>query len=231
MSESGIYQIRNLVNGNRYIGSASHFGRRWSTHRKALNESRHHSVPLQRAWDKYGVEAFEFAVVERIPDKHLLIQAEQAWIDATNPEYNVAKVAGSSLGIRRSEHTKSRLRASWTEDRRAAFTIKVKGRGQGVALTEAHRANIAAALSGRERSKDHKARLSKALGGYPVIGTHIKTGAVVTAPYVSALRELGFHPDHVRDCANGKRKTHKGYCWERMDLHPDGFFLLVRERL
>jgi group I intron endonuclease len=214
VNRSGIYQIKNLANGHRYIGSASHFGRRWATHKKSLIERRHHSIPLQRAWDKYGEAVFEFAVLEVIPDKALLIHAEQAWIDATHPEYNVAKVAGSSLGIKRSEHTKSRLSASWTDDRRAAYAEKVKGRRVG-AMSASRRANIAAALTGRDRSKDHKANLSRALGGYPVIGTHIETGAVVSAPYVSALRELGFHVEHVRDCVNGRRLTHKGFRWQR----------------
>jgi len=66
---TGVYQIRNLINNKRYIGSTSSsdrggFKRRERDHRSGLHRGRHHSVHLQRAWDKYGAEAFIFEILE-----------------------------------------------------------------------------------------------------------------------------------------------------------------------
>jgi hypothetical protein len=54
---TGVYQIINLTNGKRYIGSAANkrgFDQRWSIHRTLLFQGKHHSSKLQNAWNKYG---------------------------------------------------------------------------------------------------------------------------------------------------------------------------------
>lgn len=54
-NQTGVYQILNLVNNKSYIGSAAQsFTIRWNRHIVALNLNKHHNVPLQRAWNKYG---------------------------------------------------------------------------------------------------------------------------------------------------------------------------------
>ncbi len=115
VESSGIYQIRNLVNGKVYIGSATCFRIRWGFHRNALNKGRHHSKHLQDSWRKHGRHEFSFEILERC-ERGSLIQKEQAWIDARNPEFNICKVAGSTLG---------RLHGSETRDKIAA---RAKGR-------------------------------------------------------------------------------------------------------
>lgn len=212
---SGIYEIFNQSNGKRYVGSATNFQRRWATHLKSLRECRHHSLALQRAWDRYGESSFVFRVLEIVSEKGSLIAREQHWIDEIAPEYNIAKMAGSSLGIKRGAATKERLRTAWTPERREKQSARMAARVSGP-QSEVHRRRISEANTGKERTSAHRARLSAALGGYPVRGECIETGDVITVPYVSAVRALGFHADHVRDCANGKRKTHKGFRWTRL---------------
>lgn len=106
---SGIYQIRNLVNGKRYVGSAVCVRKRWSEHRSDLRSGRHHSVALQRAWKRYGENSFEFLVVEICP-KNELIQREQVHIDVRS-EYNICKKAGSSLGVKHSAEARAKMSA------------------------------------------------------------------------------------------------------------------------
>jgi len=56
---SGIYQIKNTLNGKFYVGSAVNIKQRWSTHISSLNKNNHHSGHLQNAWNKYGVDIEE----------------------------------------------------------------------------------------------------------------------------------------------------------------------------
>lgn len=60
---SGIYEIVNLENGKRYIGSAQNILRRWKHHRFLLANGRHCSRYMQASWKKYGEDKFEFRVL------------------------------------------------------------------------------------------------------------------------------------------------------------------------
>lgn len=94
---TGIYQIINVANGKRYIGSAADFKQRWDLHKRQLNNNSHHSIALQRAWDKYGEGSFKFEILLTC-DKEELLEYEQLHFDEFNPEYNILKVAGSLFG-------------------------------------------------------------------------------------------------------------------------------------
>lgn len=79
MSEKicGIYKITNLVNGKVYIGQSIDIYRRWAQHKKIgrnLSEdkySRDYDKVLYRAMRKYGVDSFEFSIVEKCEESAL----------------------------------------------------------------------------------------------------------------------------------------------------------------
>lgn len=131
---TGIYEIRNLVNGKRYVGSAVHFGYRWTKHQSQLAKGNHHSRHLQRAWEKYGSTAFEFRKLI-ICGRENLIMYEQAAMDAYKPEYNVAPKAGSALGVVRTAEAIARTvatrraRGGWspTQETREKISATLKG--------------------------------------------------------------------------------------------------------
>jgi group I intron endonuclease len=77
---SGVYQIRCNTNGKIYIGSAVNLPVRWADHRRNLRQSAHRNKHLQKAWNKYGEENFEFTVLDYVTPAFLL-RAEQQWID------------------------------------------------------------------------------------------------------------------------------------------------------
>lgn len=56
----GIYQILNTVNNKSYIGSSVQIETRLAKHIRQLNRGKHENSYLQRSFDKYGVEAFQF---------------------------------------------------------------------------------------------------------------------------------------------------------------------------
>jgi predicted GIY-YIG superfamily endonuclease len=51
---SGIYYIKNITNNKLYIGSSKDILKRFYEHKRLLRHNKHHSIRLQRAWDKYG---------------------------------------------------------------------------------------------------------------------------------------------------------------------------------
>jgi len=66
---SGIYQIKNLINGKIYIGQAKQLAARAIQHEQSLISKKHANKHLQAAWNLYGSEAFEFAVLQVVEDK------------------------------------------------------------------------------------------------------------------------------------------------------------------
>lgn len=134
-TEIGVYAIIHRASGKRYIGSAAvSIKNRWYDHRKQLRGNRHHSRYLQRAWNKYGEDAFEFVVVEQC-ESEKCVEREQFWMDRYRSAkkrfgYNVCPTAGSQLGKRRSPEQRKRIgdgkrgikpRPETTAKRRAAI--------------------------------------------------------------------------------------------------------------
>lgn len=114
LNRSGIYEIRNLVSGKRYIGSAVNIKRRWYFHREHLRLNKHHNLKLQSAWNKYGEKLFIFEVVFFCL-KEQLISYEQQCIDGYDTVfngYNIRTEATSNFGLKMSEETRQRMKVA-----------------------------------------------------------------------------------------------------------------------
>lgn len=170
---SGIYAIRNSVNGWAYVGQAVDFDRRWRVHRGDLNKGTHHCRPLQRAWIEHGETAFVFEVIEAIErNKKILDSREQVYLDAafaTGLAYNLALTASSCLGMRRSTEARAKMSAAMkgnknflhrklTPEYRANMSAAQKGhkRGLGTKRSPEARANISAAMKGNKNNLGNK---------------------------------------------------------------------------
>lgn len=113
----GIYKIENKVNGKFYIGSASRVGEipsttgfyfRFYKHIKDFKAGNHDNKHLQRAWDKYGSENFDFQIVHVCPPEECL-QFEQLYLNFLCPHYNMCRTAGNMLGYRHTEEAKRKI--------------------------------------------------------------------------------------------------------------------------
>jgi group I intron endonuclease len=88
----GIYEILNTDSGVRYIGSSVNIKQRFAEHLKMLKADKHHSIYLQRAWNKYGEQAFKFKIVA-ILEKSELRATEQRFLNVEHKgdTYNISK--------------------------------------------------------------------------------------------------------------------------------------------
>ena len=152
--ESGIYEITNTINGHRYVGSAVDLKKRWRNHKSALAGNSHHSIYLQRAWSKYGEDAFVFDVLEYW-EPEFLVSMEQWWMNMLKPGYNILRVAGSSLGLTHTDETKEKMSVAQMGHRRNV----------GRKHTDEHKAKISSTLTGHKRTPETRARMSSAQMG------------------------------------------------------------------
>lgn len=165
-SNCGIYGIKNLKNGWIYIGSSKHIRRRWHQHRALLNAGAHDNQKLQRAWMKYGVDAFVFEVIALMAEERLMV-AEQEILDGLNFRhcYNIARFADASMRGRPapsvSAANKTRV---WTEEMRARLVAGLTGRK----MPDGHGQKVRDYWQGRKRSQlssAHRIKLSEAHRG------------------------------------------------------------------
>lgn len=106
---SAIYCIRNIKNNKLYVGSAKDFTKRTWVHLRDLRLNKHHSSYLQRAYNKYGIESFDFCILETVKDINQLVELEQLWMNFLKPEYNILPTAYSHLGAKRTEESKKKM--------------------------------------------------------------------------------------------------------------------------
>ena len=87
-----IYLIRNKINGKFYLGSTKNLHKRKLKHFRDLKNQNHHSIYLQRSYDKYGIENFEFIIIET---SFNYLQREQELLNLIdfNDSYNISKTS------------------------------------------------------------------------------------------------------------------------------------------
>jgi len=161
---SGIYQIKNTLNGKCYIGSAVDLRHRWQDHLRDLRRGQHCNQHLQAAFDKYGKSAFTFTILETVEDPSQLIGREQHFFDALLPEYNISPTAGSPLGVQHTEEARANMSAAHSGERHHMY---------GKHHSEITKQRISKGMTGKQnRKKPHseetKQKISKALMGHQV---------------------------------------------------------------
>lgn len=73
----GIYKITNLINNKVYVGQSIAIERRWTQHKSPYEQQRHPDLPINQAFQKYGVENFKFEVLEECAADELNVKEQQ----------------------------------------------------------------------------------------------------------------------------------------------------------
>lgn len=160
----GVYTITGA--GRVYVGSSVNVRRRWYMHRRALMRGEHHSVLLQRAWDKYGEGAFKWELVCACDTAEEALRIEGAMIlarRAANPAhgFNISPTAGSCLGAKRapmSPERKEFQRSIWLGRKHSDATKALMSEaGKRRRLTDEQRRAVGDSHRGKAISPEHRA--------------------------------------------------------------------------
>lgn len=109
LSMIGIYKIINLKTKDVYIGSSIQIEERFKRHKRDLSRNSHHSIILQRAWNKYKEESFDFQILEECSIEELR-EKEESYLIILKPIYNICKEAYSTSGRDYKESTRIKHR-------------------------------------------------------------------------------------------------------------------------
>ncbi len=215
LNNSGIYKILNIQTGDYYIGSAVNLRVRKGLHFHHLRENKHHSTYMQRAYNKYGGNVFEFITI-LICDPKNLLYFEQLCIDKFKPVYNICKIAGSSLGVKRSQETKRKI-SDYLKNHRIYYPMPESEK-------EKRRVGMLGKknMLGHAQSEETKKKISnKALGNTRSArfykGFISPNGEVFSNIYNLAdfCREHSLCQPSMRQLDDGRKECFKG--WRKLD--------------
>jgi group I intron endonuclease len=112
----GIYKITCLINDKKIIGQTVDFRARKRSHSLALRKGIHGNLLLQRAYNKYGEDNFEFSVIETCSDEQLN-DREIFWINSLRTKerdygYNILPGGSAMKTYLHSDELRAKLSAS-----------------------------------------------------------------------------------------------------------------------
>ncbi len=177
-----VYKITSKHNNKCYIGSSTKGIRREKEHLADLIRGNHANRHLQNHANKHGIEDLIFEIIEVVEQhkKQILLSREQFYIDTINPQFNIAKIAGSCLGMKHpiesiergrqkrigrkaSEETKQKMSESmkgknkWNEDQRKVLSE----RNIGKKLSEETKQKLREIKTGTKASEETKRKISE----------------------------------------------------------------------
>jgi group I intron endonuclease len=191
-----------LINGKSYVGSAKNLKNRLIIYycleciKKRLKKS---SSYIHKAILKHGYSNFCLDILEYC-ESNLLIEKEQFYFDILKPEYNICKVAGSTLGKKHRPETILKIKASYKYDPK--IIAKIKLTKQNNPLNPEIKAKISAALKGRKHSTEAISKL-RLKASTIVFATNIKNNLIVQySSIIDAATNLNVCTKTIHNYAN-----------------------------
>lgn len=214
--------ILNIISGNIYVGSSRDMECRFRAHKSLLQKGKHHSIYLQRSWDKYGYDNFYFIILEFCDFSQLLIK-EKYYFDKLKPEYNIATDPQAPMvGKKHSEEIKislakpGELNGMWGRNHDRETRLKISTNRKKAQMTPETR------LAWIEKLKAQKGYwLGKKIpqevtdkqkmtlrNKFPKIGC--SNGRIYDCQ-LDAAKDLNIKQGHISEQIKGLRQSVKGY--------------------
>lgn len=229
----GIYKITNVVNGKFYIGSSNNLKKRKREHFWSLDKGNHVNAHLQRAYDKYGKDSFEFDVLEFLNNDENLLEIEQFYIDTTDccnlsVGYNINEYAvggglkgenNPNFGKKMSEEQKEKIRKTLLGHHVSETTKKLMSANRKGKMVGKDNHNF-----GKPRTKEQKERHSEMLKGRFLGDKNPAARKVVQLSkdgefikihntLKDGATEIGALSPNIVKCCKGIYNTTGGYKW------------------
>lgn len=215
---SGIYLITCIANGKTYVGSSQNIHKRGVSHRNALLANKHSNTHLQRAWNKYGADAFTIIVLELCVSSRLL-DCEAEWfkrypIGDDSRSFNISLTPGSPMkGLKHKADTLNKMAKSQSGRKHSDET----------------KAKISNAHKGRKRTPEQIERLKTInLGRKASDETRRKLSIAHTNPSAEARYKMGNSTRGKKRTPESIAKYSKARSQEFIVTSPDGVEMRIK---
>ncbi len=199
----GVYTIYNKISNKYYVGSSINICDRKSKHFLTLKKNIHSNIRLQNSFNKYGIEAFEFEVLEEC-DKEFIRDFENFWmnmLNTNNPSFGYNIKNAYTKNFKLSEEARKKISISSSNRRHSEETrrkISLGNKGK-VKIYKKPRTFI---MSEEQKKKISSKRIEMYKNGY-VRSNIFKKAIIMLDTDNNVLREFS----SVKDCCTYLNKT------------------------
>lgn len=213
-----IYVILNTETQTPYVGSTFDLQKRWNDHKNKLAKDKHYNIHLQRSYNKYGITAFTYSVIEQCEDDKEYVEELETFYIQTYKEiygssFNIVKFGEQNKGMRMSEETKQRISKAvriWqaNPEYRRRVSEESKDWFSNDSNKELHRQACKDALKRPEVKERNRLRAAKEWGNL------ISPDGVI---YLNVTDLLNFSKQHelsytsLKNVCKGFRENYKGW--------------------
>jgi len=214
----------NIINKHYYIGSTIDLtiNNRIRCHFSRLKHNNHHSVYLQRSYNKYGINVFVFGIIEEgILNNKELLEREQYYIDTLNPQYNICKIAGNSKGTKQSDESNKRRSETLRRKFREGIMPIPKG-SKGRIFSEDTRRKQSIANKGKIITAKHRYLLS-ICQTHPIcvyLKATLKLIDIMDSRQEAAIKYKFRNSKHLKDVINTKYGVFGEYIFKKWGYAP-----------
>lgn len=239
-----IYKITCTENNRVYIGQTKNKRKRWDEHKYDLRRNQHHSVYMQRAFNKYGENSFKHEIIETCSSAKV-DEKEIFWItfyDSTNKlkGFNLesggnklkqlAQETKDKISAKNKvnyEHTKFALNSPEAILKRSVSntgkkrSVKFRNRMKEIAESRTGEKN---SFFGKQHTNETKRKIGEANRGRAlgmprkkIIATNIETGEEIIFSSKCEASKNGFPSrSYINRVLSGKYKQYNGYTFKEI---------------
>lgn len=249
----GIYAIHNKINDKYYIGQTKNINQRWIQHRSRLKCHTHENCHLQASYDLYGVDNFEYLVLEECAENEL-DKKEQYYIEKYNAYtngYNLDKGGAGCIGYKHTEEEIAKMRliqnpkavlqidmqqnivAEWVSCSHAGKTLGLSVRGIKAVCNRVNRQKTIGGYYWIYKEEydentvdwDYYLNINKSSPKrISQYDRNMKLIKIWNSIYEASITE-GFESGSISMVANYKRNTYKDYVWRFTDTYTQEQYL------